>query len=100
MVRRLAQSIWLGWPAPEVSRREALGATGRIARQIEDWSSARPAGAPAPWRHPAITFALDAGASLRDVQDYASRNDPAPPAGMITPATAWTVTPPIPSPPA
>jgi len=50
-------------------------------------------------RHLAITFALDAGTSLRDVQDYASRKDPAPPAGMITPATAWTATPPIPSPP-
>ena len=27
-------------------------------------------------RHSAITFALDPGASLRDVQDYASRKDP------------------------
>jgi hypothetical protein len=35
-----------GWPAAEASRLEALGAAGRIARQIEDWSSARPAGAP------------------------------------------------------
>jgi integrase len=51
-------------------------------------------------RHSAITVALDAGAALRDVQDYASRKDPARPAGMITPATAWTATPPIPSPPA
>jgi integrase/recombinase XerD len=30
-------------------------------------------------RHSAITFALDAGASLRDVQDYAGHKDPAPP---------------------
>jgi hypothetical protein len=51
-------------------------------------------------RHPAITFARDVGASLRDVQDYASRKDLAPPAGMITPATAWTATPLMPSPPA
>jgi hypothetical protein len=37
-------------------------------------------------RHSAIiTFALDAGASLRDVRDYASRKDPAPLAGMIAP---------------
>ena len=27
-------------------------------------------------RHSAITFALDAGASLRDVQDYAGHNNP------------------------
>jgi integrase/recombinase XerD len=27
-------------------------------------------------RHSAITFALDAGASLRDVQDYAGHKDP------------------------
>ncbi len=27
-------------------------------------------------RHPAITFALDAGVSLRDVQDYAGHKDP------------------------
>ena len=45
-------------------------------------------------RHSAITFALDAGASLRDVQDYAGRRIPAPPAATITPATAWTATPP------
>jgi len=27
-------------------------------------------------RHSAITFALDAGATLRDVQDYAGHKDP------------------------
>jgi integrase/recombinase XerD len=47
-------------------------------------------------RHSAITFALDAGASLRDVQDYVGTKTPAPPAGTTTPATAWTVTPPTP----
>ena len=31
-------------------------------------------------RHSAITFALDAGASLRDVQDYSPTRTPAPPA--------------------
>jgi len=29
-----------------------------------------------PLRHSAITFALDAGAALRDVQDYAGHKDP------------------------
>jgi hypothetical protein len=50
-------------------------------------------------RHSAITFALDAGASLRDVQDYAATKIPARLAGTITPATAWTATRPMPSPP-
>ncbi len=50
-------------------------------------------------RHSAITFALDAGAALRDVQDYAGHKDPARPAGTTIPATAWTATPPTPSPP-
>ena len=48
-------------------------------------------------RHSAITFALDAGAPLRDVQDYADHKDPALPAATTTPATAWTATPPTPS---
>ena len=47
----------------------------------------------------AITFALDAGASLRGVQHHVGRKDPAPPAGTTRLATAWTATPPAPSPP-
>ena len=35
------------------------------------WAGARPL-----LRHSAITFALDAGTTLRDVQDYAGRKDP------------------------
>jgi integrase len=46
-------------------------------------------------RRSAITFALDVGASLCDVQDDASRKDPRTTAATI-PATAWTGTPPIP----
>jgi integrase/recombinase XerD len=87
-----------------------LATAGGRLRQVHFWELvrclARTAGigaweqlSPRCLRHLAITCALDAGASLRDVQDYASRKDPAPPAGMITPATAWTATPPIPSPP-
>jgi integrase/recombinase XerD len=48
-------------------------------------------------RHSAITFALDAGASLRDVQDYAGHKDPRTTRRQKTPATAWTATPPTPS---
>jgi site-specific recombinase XerD len=73
------------------------GLVSRLARTagIGGWKQL----SPHSLRHSAITFALDAGASLRDVQDYGAHKDPAPPAGMITPATAWTATPPIPSPP-
>ena len=46
-------------------------------------------------RHSAITFARDAGASLRDVQDYAGHKDPRTTRRQSTPATAWTATPPI-----
>lgn len=46
----------------------------RLAREadVETW------GQPSPHslRHSAITLALDAGASLRDVQDYAGHKDP------------------------
>ena len=45
------------WPAPPGSAR---GSSSRRTRL----------------RHSAITFALDAGAALRDVQDYAGHNDP------------------------
>ena len=34
--------------------------------------------------HSAITFALDAGASLRDVQDYAGTKIPGRPAGTMS----------------
>ena len=45
-------------------------------------------------RHSAITFAFDAGTSLRDVQDYAGHKDPRTPRRQRSPATAWTATPP------
>ena len=45
------------WPAPRASR------PGTSCRRIR-------------LRHSAITFALDAGATLRDVQDYAGHKDP------------------------
>ncbi|MGH3217919.1 MAG: tyrosine-type recombinase/integrase, partial [Streptosporangiaceae bacterium] len=46
----------------------------RLARQagIETWDQL----SPHSLRHSAITLALDAGASLRDVQDYAGHKDP------------------------
>src|SRR4029077_8319478 len=61
--------------------------TGGRLRQGHLWDLvrrlARPAGSgggeqlsPHSLRHSAITFALDAGASLRDVQDYAGHKDP------------------------
>ncbi len=62
-------------------------ATGGRLRQGHLWELvrrlARTAGvgaweqlSPHSLRHSAITFALDAGASLRDVQDYAGHKDP------------------------
>jgi site-specific recombinase XerD len=46
----------------------------RLARDagIESWQEL----SPHSLRHSAITFALDAGAALRDVQDYAGHKDP------------------------
>jgi integrase len=46
----------------------------RLARAacIETWEEL----SPHSLRHPAITLALDAGATLRDVQDYAGHKDP------------------------
>jgi integrase/recombinase XerD len=46
----------------------------RLARTagIETWQEL----SPHSLRHSAITFALDAGATLRDVQDYAGHKDP------------------------
>jgi site-specific recombinase XerD len=42
------------------------------AAGIETWQEL----SPHSLRHSAITFALDAGATLRDVQDYAGHKDP------------------------
>jgi integrase len=46
----------------------------RLARTagIEAWAEL----SPHSLRYSAITFALDAGATLRDVQDYAGHKDP------------------------
>jgi integrase len=46
----------------------------RLAREaaVEAWQEL----SPHSLRHSAITFALDAGATLRDVQDYAGHKDP------------------------
>ncbi len=46
----------------------------RLARDaaVETWQKL----SPHSLRHSAITFALDAGATLRDVQDYAGHKDP------------------------
>ena len=46
----------------------------RLARiaSIEAWDQL----SPHSLRHSAITFALDAGTTLRDVQDYAGQKDP------------------------
>ena len=46
----------------------------RLAREagIETWAEL----SPHSLRHSAITFALDTGATLRDVQDYAGHKDP------------------------
>jgi hypothetical protein len=50
-------------------------------------------------RHSAITFAMDAGASLRDVQDYASRKDPRTTRRYDHSRDSLDRNPPIPSPP-
>ena len=65
----------------------------RLARDagIQAWDQL----SPLCLRHSAITFALDAGAALRDVQDYAGHKDPRTTrAGTTMPGTAWTATPP------
>ena len=62
-------------------------ATGRRLRQGHLWDLVRRLArdadvgtwdrlSPHSLRHSAITFALDAGAALRDVQDYAGHKDP------------------------
>ena len=64
----------------------------RLARTtgIETWQEL----SPHSLRHSAIAFALDAGATLRDVQDYAGHKDPRTTRRQNTPGTAWTATPP------
>jgi integrase len=66
----------------------------RLARAagIEHWAAL----SPHSLRHTAITLALDAGATCRISPDTATRER----LGVTTgPATAWTATPPTPSPP-
>ena len=51
-----------------------MGLVHRLVRaaDIESWQEL----SPHSLRHSAITFALDAAAALRDVQDYAGHKDP------------------------
>jgi integrase/recombinase XerD len=84
-----------------------LGATGgRMDRCAADRTVkplARRAGitkriSPQSLRHSFITAALDAGVSLRDVQEAASHADPGPRRASTGPANPWTGTPPTSSP--
>jgi integrase/recombinase XerD len=81
-----ARRAGLGSPAQLAGPLLATATGGRL-RQGHLWELvrrlARTAGidtwqelSPHSLRHSAITFALDAGATLRDVQDYAGHNDP------------------------
>ncbi len=54
---------------------------------------------PHSMRHTSITSALEAGASLRDVQDFARHATRARPAATTGPGTTTTANPPMPSPP-
>ena len=98
---------WLGWLTERETDSLAAGrvhvdlwaATQQLVRRL-----ARTAGvgaweqlSPHSLRHSAITFALDAGASLRDVRDYAGHKDSRTTRRYDIPATAWTATPPTPS---
>jgi site-specific recombinase XerD len=69
----------------------------RLARAagIQSWQRL----SPHSLRRSAITFALDAGAILRDVQDNAGHEDPHTTRRYDHPTTTWTATPPTPSPP-
>ncbi len=81
-----ARRAGLGSPAQLAGPLLATATGGRL-RQGHLWELvrrlARTAGidtwqelSPHSLRHSAITFALDAGATLRDVQDYAGHKDP------------------------
>jgi site-specific recombinase XerD len=81
-----AHRVGLGSPAQLTGPLLATATGGRLrqghlwelvrrlahAAAIETWGDL----SPHSLRHSAITFALDAGASLRDVQDYAGHKDP------------------------
>jgi integrase/recombinase XerD len=69
----------------------------RLARAagIEAWERL----SPHSLRPSAITFALDAGAALRDVQNYAGHKDSRITRRYDHARPAWTATPPTPSPP-
>ena len=85
-------STWGGWPQGhlwELVRRLARAAG------IQSWQRL----SPHSLRRSAITFALDAGAILRDVQDNAGHEDPHTTRRYDHPTTTWTATPPTPSPP-
>jgi integrase len=83
-----ARAERVGLPGAVTLSEPLLGtATGGRMRQGHPWELvrrlARAAGieawaelSPHSLRHSAITFALDAGAALRDVQDYAGHKDP------------------------
>ncbi len=63
-----------------------VGATPRRAADIGSWQEL----SPHSLRHSAITFALDAGAPLRDVQDYAGHKDPRTTRRYDNPGKVWT----------
>ena len=75
----VTRGSWPGrcWPPPAAARLRQghlWELVRRLARDagIEAWDQL----SPHCLRHSAITFALDAGAALRDVQDYAGHKDP------------------------
>jgi integrase/recombinase XerD len=69
----------------------------RLARvaSIQSWQRL----SPHSLQHSAITVAFDAGATLRDVQDYAGHNDPRTTRRYDHSRDSLTATPPTPSPP-
>jgi hypothetical protein len=77
-----------------MSRNNVAAAVARLAREA---GIARRM-TPHTLRHAAITAALNAGAHLRDVQDFAVTPTPRPRCATTATVTASTVTPPTPSP--
>jgi hypothetical protein len=77
-------------------------AAGRILRRLAKRAGIDKAISPHSLRHAAITAALDAGCSLRDVQDFARHADPSQTharlAATTAPAAHSTATPPTSSP--